>query len=65
MNSRKSITLSVELSDADAWNLAQFLKRVGFQEFRSNAVDENEAYAMRDAAARIASALADSGYAPR
>ena len=59
------VTLSARLTDAEAWNLAQFLKRVGFSEFRSNARDEQEAYAMRDAADIIRKALADAGYAPR
>jgi hypothetical protein len=61
----RTITLSARLTDAEAWNLAQFFKRVGFSEFRSNARDEQEAYAMRDAADIIRKALADAGYAPR
>lgn len=61
----KTIRLSASLTDAQAWTLAQFLKRVGFSEFRSNAQDEAEAYAMRDAADIVRRALADAGYAPR
>lgn len=61
----KTIALAVELTDAEAWNLAQFLKRVGFSDFRANAQDDAEAYAMRDAADRIRVALAEAGYAPR
>ncbi len=61
----KSIRLSANLTDAQAWNLAQFLRRVGFSEFRSNAQDEQEAYAMRDAAEIVRKALAEQGYAPR
>jgi hypothetical protein len=64
-NQPKTISLTVELSDLEAWNLAQFLKRVGFSEFRGNAQDDDEAYAMRDAAARVAVALSEAGYAPR
>lgn len=59
------VTLTIELTDAEAWNLAQFLKRVGFSDFRTNAQDEQEAYAMRDAADRVRTALAEAGYAPR
>jgi hypothetical protein len=59
------VRLAVELTDAEAWNLAQFLKRVGFSEFRTNAQNDNEAYAMRDAADRVRVALAEVGYAPR
>ena len=61
----KTVRLVVELTDAQAWHLAQFLKRVGFSDFRSNAQDNDEAYAMRDAADRVRVALADAGYAPR
>ena len=61
----KTVSLAVELTDDQAWNLAQFLKRVGFSDFRSNAQNEEEAYAMRDAANRVAVALREAGYAPR
>ena len=61
----KTVSLTVELTDAEAWNLAQCLKRVGFSDFRTNAQDDQEAYAMRDAADRVRVALAEVGYAPR
>ena len=61
----RAVTLAVELTDAQAWNLAQFLKRVGFSDFRTNAQDDAEAYAMRDATDRVRVALAEAGYAPR
>jgi hypothetical protein len=32
-----NINLSVELTEQEAWDYAQFLKRVGFSEFRTNA----------------------------
>lgn len=35
------ICLMVALTDQEAWDLAQFLKRVGYAEFRSNAVDDD------------------------
>ena len=59
----KSVTLSVELTDAHARSLAQFLKRAGLADFRSNAQDE--AYTMLDATERVQAALAATGYAPR
>lgn len=65
MTHDKTVQLTVELTDAEAWHLAQFLKRVGFSEFRNNAQDNDEAYAMRDAAERLRAALAQAGYAPR
>lgn len=61
----RDVQVTALLSPAEAWNLAQFLKRVGFSDFRSNAQDDNEAYGMRDAADRVRTALAESGYAPR
>lgn len=60
-----SITVSVSLTDDEAWNLAQFLKRVSFSDFRGNAENDEEAYAMRNAAGRVATALREAGYAPR
>lgn len=65
MSDEKTVTLAVELTDAQAWHLAQFLKRVGFSAFCSNAENEDEAYVMRDAAGRVREALTDAGYAPR
>lgn len=59
------IKLSLELNQAQAWALAQFVKRVSWQEFRANAVDNDEAYLIRDGIVRLQGALATSGYAPR
>ena len=53
------------LPDAQALALAQFVKRVGWSEIRGNAVDDDEAYTMRDALGELAKALAEAGYAPR
>ena len=61
----KQVTVMLELSDAQAWNLAQFLKRVGWHEFRANAVDEDEAYAIREAVEEVQKALSNAGYKPR
>ena len=57
--------LHFALSKDEAWNLAQFLKRIGFADFRGNAQDDDEAYATRDAAARARLTLEQAGYAPR
>lgn len=59
------VSLTIELTDDEAWNLAQFLKRVGFSDFRNNALDDTEAYAMKAAAERVQMALASAGYSPR
>lgn len=61
----KTITITVELTDAEAWQYAQFLKRVSFREYRDNATNDDEAYLMRDAGYKIQSALAEAGYEPR
>jgi hypothetical protein len=62
---QKPVRVEFELAAAEAWDLAQFLKRVGWQEFRVNAADDGEACRMRDAAARVRKALAEKGFAPR
>jgi hypothetical protein len=61
----KPVRVEFELTALEAWDLAQFLKRVGFREFRVNAADEDEAYRMRDAAEHVRKALAAQGFAPR
>lgn len=59
------ITLSVVLTAAQAWQLAQFVKRIGWSEIRQNASTDDEAYVMRAALAAIREELAEQGYAPR
>jgi hypothetical protein len=61
----KIAKFTVEMSDAEAWEFAQFLKRVGFSDFRSKARTDAEAYDMQSAGNRVADALRDAGYAPR
>jgi hypothetical protein len=61
----KPVKITAELTAAEAMALAQFHKRIGWGEFRSNAVDDAEAYLMRDASEKVRAALAEQGYAPR
>lgn len=61
----KTVEITVTLTDAQAWEFAQFLKRVSFREYRDNATCDEDAYLMRDAGEIIRSALAEQGYAPR
>ena len=60
-----TVEVKLELTDGQALALAQFVKRVGWSEFRNNAVDDDEAYAIRDAVDQVMKALAEAGYAPR
>ena len=56
---------SIELNKELAHALAQFVKRVGFTEMRSNAMDDCEAYLMREAIERVRIGLANAGFSPR
>ena len=60
-----SVTVTLELDSGNAWALAQFAKRVGWAEIRQNAVDDTEAYDMRDAIVALQRALAEAGVSPR
>jgi len=59
------VSISVEFSRDQAWAFAQFLKRVGYSNYKTNAVDDDEAHLMLDAGEKVRGALADAGYAPR
>ena len=61
----KTVEITLTLTDAQAWQLAQLLKRISFREYRDNATCDDEAYLMRDAGEIIRSALAEQGHAPR
>jgi len=58
-------TIELHLVEAQAQALAQFVKRVGWSEFRANAVDDAEAYEIRVAVNALQRALAEAGFAPR
>lgn len=60
-----AVRIEVPLSKAEAVALAQFLKRIGWNEIRVNALDDSDAYVMRDALRHVQMALVDQGYAPR
>jgi hypothetical protein len=61
----KTIEITIVLTDTEAWQLAQFLKRSCFGDYRDHATSDEEAYQMIDAGERIRRALAEKGYAPR
>jgi len=59
------VIIEVELPDDQALALAQFLKRVDYNDYRELAVDQQQAYEMVDAGEKVRAALAAKGYAPR
>ena len=59
------VTVSMALTEDEALALAQFVKRVGWSEFRANAVNDDEATLIRSAVDVLQKALTDVGYAPR
>jgi hypothetical protein len=61
MTQQHFIEITVILTDTQAWEFAQFLKRACFSDYRGDA----EAYRMIDAGEHIRRALAEQGYAPR
>jgi hypothetical protein len=65
MNHDQTVEITVILTDAQAWQFAQFLKRACFNDYRSHATSDAEAYHMIDAGELIRRALASQGYAPR
>lgn len=61
----KTIEITVTFTQAQAWQLAQLLKRLSFREYRVNATCDDEAYLMIQAGELIREALAEQGCAPR
>lgn len=59
------VTFTLELPPEQAWALGQFVKRVGYSDLRTLAVDEAEAWTMLYATERLRQSLAEQGYAPR
>lgn len=63
--SEQQITLDVVLTPQQANDLAQLCKRQTFSDFSGCAVNEDEAYRMRDAQGRVYEALRRHGFNPR
>ena len=59
------MNFQVELSDEQAWALAQWLKRAGYSDWRALAASEQEARQMQDAARQLRQELTFQGYEPR
>lgn len=62
---QRALSIEIEATETELWALAQFIKRVGWREFRENAIDDEEAYSIREGVERLQSALSRKGYAPR
>ena len=66
-----TVTITVEFDPESAWQLAQFVKRVGYStairhtDQGDQGGAEREARAMLAAFAKVRAALAGAGYAPR
>lgn len=54
-----------DLTDAEAWALAQFCKRVGWREMRECAIDDAETYEIRAAIDKLQKCLINTGNNPR
>jgi hypothetical protein len=65
MSFEAHLMLTVELTERQAMALAQFVKRVGWTEFRANAIDNDEAYLIREAVDAVQRELRVQGYSPR
>lgn len=61
------IQITIELTRAEAWHFAQFLKRASFSTFErlSDPSIKDEPQLMCDAAITVQRALRDAGFAPR
>ncbi|MHB8391851.1 MAG: DUF7706 family protein [Acidobacteriaceae bacterium] len=61
------VRISIELTRCEAWEFAQFLKRVGHADYQALCEPYNHDGPSRmiDAGEKIRAALAEQGYAPR
>ncbi len=48
MNNNKNFSISIDLLPDEAWALAEFVKRVGWNEIRANSENDKEAYMIQD-----------------
>lgn len=57
--------LTLDLTGEQAWALAQYLKRIGYADYREKSASDEEAWKMFEAGEAVRAALADAGCAPR
>lgn len=60
-----AVQIHFEIDPDQALALAQFVKRLGWSEIRANAVNDDEAYCMKEAIGELQKALEEVGFSPR
>jgi hypothetical protein len=65
IQSTEDVAITAEMTGTEAYALAQFFKRASYEDFRKNAVSDEDAYNMIYAAGIVRKALATKGYDPR
>lgn len=58
-------SISLKLTDEEAWAFAQFMKRMRHDVYRGLAVNDEEAFEMREAGIKIREAINQAGFDPR
>lgn len=61
----ETIKIDIELTEEKAGALAQFLKRITWEEMRRCAVSDDDAYTMREALGTVQDAVNRAGFNPR
>lgn len=61
----EDFTFQFTLNNTQAQALAQWLKRYTWSDVRGNAIDDDEAYLMREGLDAVRKELTEQGFAPR
>lgn len=61
----ESVKITLQLSDDEAWALAELCKRIGWTELRALSKDNTECILMQDAIAKLCLELSANGISPR
>jgi hypothetical protein len=59
------VRIELFLLPGEAWHVAQFLKRAGFNDYLSSSIDKQEAYEMMYACEKVRRQFAEQGFGPR
>lgn len=57
--------ITLDLTESQAHHFALWLKRIGWQEIRGNAQNEDEAYTIKDAVLTVERQINEAGFRPR